>query len=94
MAGKVSVCYGNTAFTLAVFMVITCVIAFVVPHWLVSWEQKQSTFTRIGLWEVCFTAFTDPKMYAYKYFSGCWWIFHSEVDDIREMLNPGIIERI
>lgn len=82
-------CYGNTALVLSLFTIAACAVSFVIPHWLVSWEQKQSTFTRIGLWEVCFTAFTDPKMYAYKYYNGCWWIFHPEVDDIRGMLNPG-----
>lgn len=82
-------CYSTTAFVLAIISFITCVVAFVTPYWLVSWEQKQNTFQKIGLWEVCFTAFSDPKIYAYKYYSGCWWIFHHEVDLIRPMLNPG-----
>ena len=82
-------CYGTTAFILAIFMFLSCVVSVAIRHWLVSWEQKQSTFEMIGLWEVCFTAFSDPKQYAYKYYSGCWWIHHYELDLIRDMLNPG-----
>jgi len=26
---------------------------------------------------------------AYRFYSGCWWIFHGELDDVRDMLNPG-----
>ncbi|XP_067944867.1 uncharacterized protein [Watersipora subatra] len=85
---SIAACYGKTALLLALFSFAACVISFVTPYWLVSWAQKQSTFTRIGMWEVCFTAFTDPKQYAYRYYSGCWWIYHSELDDVRQMLNP------
>lgn len=83
-------CYGVTATVLCITTLVFCIIGFVTPLWLVSWEQKHSAFHRIGLWEVCFTAFTDPKMFAYKYYNGCWWIFHSELDAIRDMLNPGM----
>lgn len=81
-------CYRNTAVFLSIFTVVTCLLSFVLPHWLLAWPQKQSTFIRIGLWEACMTAFTDPKMQEYKYWSGCWWIFHSELDLVRDMLNP------
>ena len=47
-----------------------------------------TTFRKLGLWQVCIAGFRNPKNYWGKVFYGCWWIFAREYNNLR---NDGIL---
>lgn len=47
-----------------------------------------TTFRKLGLWQVCIAGFRNPKNYWGKVFYGCWWIFAREYNGLR---NDGIL---
>ncbi|XP_040582272.1 uncharacterized protein pck [Lepeophtheirus salmonis] len=64
-------------------------MSFSSPYWLASWEETQSPFKNMGLWEMCFYRFRHPD-YQFDYaFSGCHPIYGTEYRLIREKLLPG-----
>lgn len=42
-----------------------------------------TTFRKLGLWQVCIAGFRNPKNYWGKVFYGCWWIFAREYNVLR-----------
>ena len=64
-------------------------MAFASPYWLVSWEDTQSPFKNMGLWEFCFYKFRHPDYQFDKLFTGCHALYGNEYRLIREKLLPG-----
>jgi hypothetical protein len=64
-------------------------MAFASPYWLVSWDDTQSPFKNMGLWEFCFYKFRHPDYQFDKLFTGCHATYGQEYRLIREKLLPG-----
>jgi hypothetical protein len=49
-----------------------------------------TTFRKLGLWQVCIAGFHNPKHYWGKVFYGCWWLFAREYNELRQdgILTP------
>lgn len=74
----------------AVFAFLFVLIAFVTPCWLETDGQLENPkFIRIGLWQVCFKDFEDPRHYYDTKFYQCWWVFEEEYYIIHDILLPG-----
>ena len=41
--------------------VVTLLISFCSPYWIISWPRVYSSFKRIGLWEACFASVNASK---------------------------------
>jgi hypothetical protein len=67
---------------------VLLVISMAAPFWLVSWEDTQSPFVRLGPWEACFNRFRYPKLQFDVLFDGCHAIWGYEYRLIREWLMP------
>ena len=65
-------------------------MSFASPYWLVSWEDTQSPFQNMGLWEFCFYRFRHPDYQFDHLFHGCHPLYGDEYRLIREKLLPGI----
>ncbi|KDR20697.1 uncharacterized protein LOC110828763 [Zootermopsis nevadensis] len=77
-----------TAFAALAFVFIF--IAFVSPYWLeTDGKLKDPKFLNIGLWQVCFQGFVDPRHWYETEFYGCWWVFEEEYYIIHDILLPG-----
>lgn len=63
-------------------------ISFVSSHWIVSINQENFGFVRLGLWEVCFDNFIFAGDYISKAYDGCWYVFRQEFKYIRFWINP------
>jgi len=63
-------------------------IAFASPYWLSSWEDTQSPFSNMGLWEFCFDHFRYPKFQFDRVFTGCAMTWGDEYRLVREWLMP------
>ena len=50
-----------------------------------------TTFRKLGLWQVCIAGFRNPKDYWGKVYYGCWWLYAREYNGLREdgILTPG-----
>jgi len=68
---------------------ITLLMAFCSPYWIESYEESQSSFKNMGLWEYCFKNFVYPYYQFPKFFHGCHNVFSHEYYVIREYLVPG-----
>lgn len=75
-------------FVLSGVAVFCMVIAFSSPNWMESFEQADSKFVKLGLWEFCFNDYTFYKDYQGKRYRGCWYIFSYEYRPIWEWLSP------
>ena len=76
--------------TIANFVGLIClVISFSSPYWLQSWEDTQSPFRNMGLWEFCFFKFRHPDYQFDHLFHGCHALYGEEYRLIREKLQPG-----
>ncbi|KAL5963489.1 hypothetical protein TSMEX_008738 [Taenia solium] len=64
--------------------------SFVSPYWIVSVNQENFGFVRLGLWEVCFDNFIFAGDYISKAYDGCWYVFRQEFKYIRFWINPWI----
>ena len=71
-----------------VWSLILLLISMAAPYWLVSWEDTQSPFVRLGPWEVCFNRFRYPKLQYDHVFTGCHALWGYEYRLIREWLMP------
>ncbi|KAL0281487.1 UNVERIFIED_CONTAM: hypothetical protein PYX00_002461 [Menopon gallinae] len=64
-------------------------IAFVSPNWLeTDGELENPKFIKIGLWQVCFENYEEPRHWYDKKFSGCWWVFEEDYYIIHHILLP------
>lgn len=54
---------------------ITLLMAFCSPYWIESYEESQSSFKNMGLWEYCFKNFVYPYYQFPKFFHGCHNVF-------------------
>ncbi|XP_012272819.1 uncharacterized protein LOC105695645 [Orussus abietinus] len=80
--GKVAVACTAVAFILVV-------IAFTTPNWLeTDGKLENPRFIKIGLWQVCFQRFQDPRHLYDTRFSSCWWVFEEEYYIIHDILLP------
>lgn len=54
------------------------------------YRVSDTTFRRLGLWQVCIAGFRNPKNYWGKVYYGCWWLFAREYNGLRadEILTP------
>lgn len=64
-------------------------MSFASPYWLQSWEDTQSPFKNMGLWEFCFYKFRHPDFQFDHLFHGCHALYGDEYRLIREKLLPG-----
>ncbi|TRY72217.1 hypothetical protein TCAL_13077 [Tigriopus californicus] len=64
-------------------------MSFASPYWLVSWEDTESPFKNMGLWEFCFFRYHHPDYQFDKLFHGCHALYGDEYRLIREKLLPG-----
>lgn len=81
---------GLIATTFAVLAFLFVFIAFVSPYWLeTDGKLKDPKFLNIGLWQVCFRGFVDPRHWYDTKFYGCWWVFEEEYYIIHDILLPG-----
>ena len=64
------------------------IIAHSSPSWLVSWQDTNSPFTRMGPWQVCFNRFRFPRLQFDVLFHGCHGIWSYTYHQIREWLMP------
>ena len=65
------------------------VMSFASPYWLVSWENTESPFKNMGIWEFCFYKFRHPDYQFDHLFTGCHAVYGDEYRLIREKLLPG-----
>ena len=68
---------------------VLLLMSFASPYWLVSWEDTQSPFQNMGLWEFCFFKFRHPDYQFDHLFHGCHALYGDEYRLIREKLLPG-----
>ena len=64
-------------------------MSFASPYWLVSWEDTESPFKNMGIWEFCFYKFRHPDYQFDHLFTGCHAVYGDEYRLIREKLLPG-----
>ena len=62
---------------------------YISPYWLQSWEDTQSPFKKMGIWEFCFYKFRHPDYQFDHLFHGCHPLYGEEFRLIREKLLPG-----
>lgn len=68
---------------------VLLLMSFASPYWLQSWEDTQSPFKNMGLWEFCFYKFRHPDYQFDHLFHGCHPLYGTEYRLIREKLMPG-----
>merc|ERR1712141_735080 len=78
--------YGSIASFVAGVLLL---MSFASPYWLASWEDTQSPFKNMGLWEFCFYKFRHPDYQFDHLFHGCHALYGDEYRLIREKLFPG-----
>lgn len=78
--------YGSVCAFIAGLLLL---MSFASPYWLVSWDDTQSPFKNMGLWEFCFYKFRHPDYQFDKLFTGCHALYGDEYRLIREKLLPG-----
>lgn len=78
--------YGSIASYVAGILLL---MSFCSPYWLQSWEDTQSPFKNMGLWEFCFYKFRHPDYQFDHLFHGCHALYGHEYRLIREKLLPG-----
>jgi hypothetical protein len=56
----------------------------------ISFSVGDTTFRKLGLWQVCIAGFRNPKNYWGKVYYGCWWLFAREYNGLRKdgILTP------
>lgn len=67
---------------------IFTIISFSTSNWLESYEEANSRFHKLGLWEACFNKFGYDKDNLGKTYDGCGWIFSYDFRPIFDWLNP------
>ena len=68
---------------------VLLLMSYASPYWLQSWEDTESPFKNMGLWEFCFYKFRHPDYQFDKLFHGCHALYGDEYRLIREKLLPG-----
>uniref|UniRef100_A0A2R5L4K8 Putative conserved plasma membrane protein n=1 Tax=Ornithodoros turicata TaxID=34597 RepID=A0A2R5L4K8_9ACAR len=68
---------------------ILLLISFCSPYWLESYQEANSEFIRLGLWDVCFRNYRHPSYQYDETFDGCHWIHSFAYQNIRDWLLPG-----
>lgn len=68
------------------------IISFSTSKWLESYEEANSRFESLGLWEACFNKFGYDRDNLGKTYDGCQWIFSYDYRPIFDWLNPGNIQ--
>ena len=46
----------------ACISLITSLVAYVTPFWIISWPAANNPFKRLGIWEACFDNFVFPQV--------------------------------
>lgn len=73
---------------LAGLSTIFTIVSFSTSYWLESYEEANSRFKHLGLWEACFNKFAYDRDSLGKTYDGCAWIFSYEYRPIFDWLNP------
>lgn len=68
---------------------VLLLISFASPYWLESYQEANSEFVRLGLWDVCFKNYRHPSYQYDETFNGCHWIHSYTYQNIRDWLLPG-----
>lgn len=84
---------GNCGVGVFVIVIVTILIAFATPSWLVSdYRISGAKLDRLGLWTHCFRSLPDVNDdYQRRFFVGCRWVydpFTTGYDEIRGFLIP------
>jgi hypothetical protein len=77
--------YGSILTYIAFMFLLIC---FCAPYWVQSFEETNSNFKNMGLWEYCFDHYRYPYFQFDKLFNGCHHVFSQEYYVIREWLLP------
>ena len=85
---------GNFAIGVFVICLVTVVVSFCAPTWLVSdYRITGAKFDKLGLWSHCFRSLADNGDDTWRrFFGGCRWVydpFTTGYDKIRGYLLPG-----
>ena len=67
---------------------VLLVVSHASPSWLVSWQDTQSPFVRMGPWQICFQRFRFPRLQFDVLFNGCSSMWGRTYYQIREWLMP------
>ena len=67
---------------------VLLVVSHASPSWLVSWQDTQSPFVRMGPWQICFNRFRFPRLQFDVLFHGCSSMWGRTFHQIREWLMP------
>ncbi|CAF0823022.1 unnamed protein product [Adineta steineri] len=79
----------GSALFFTIFSLVCNLIGFSTPFWIQIWPRVgDTTFRKLGLWQVCIAGFRNPKNYWGKVYYGCWWLFAREYNGLR---NDGIL---
>lgn len=81
----------GSALFFGIFALVCNLVGFSTPYWIEVWPRvSDTTFRRLGLWQVCIAGFRNPKNYWGKVYYGCWWLFAREYNGLRadEILTP------
>ncbi|CAF2841802.1 unnamed protein product [Rotaria sp. Silwood2] len=81
----------GSALFFAIFALICDLVGFSTPYWIQIWPRVgDTTFRKLGLWQVCIAGFRNPKNYWGKVYYGCWWLYAREYKGLREdgVLTP------
>ncbi|EDS33507.1 conserved hypothetical protein [Culex quinquefasciatus] len=84
---------GNCGVGVFVIALVTVLVAFATPSWLVSdYRITGAKLDRLGLWTHCFRSLPDVNDdYQRRFFVGCRWVydpFTTGYDEIRGFLIP------
>ena len=74
-------------FTAAALMVY--LIAFASPYWLQLYATVPYDFKNMGLWEICLSNYVFREDGYIRVFDGCYWSFSIQLEDRRNIFNPG-----
>jgi len=81
----------GSALFFGIFSLVCNLVGFSTPYWLQIWPRVgDTTFRKLGLWQVCIAGFRNPKNYWGKVFYGCWWLYAREYNGLRKdgILTP------
>ena len=75
-------------FALACLSTLMTIISFSTSHWLESYDEADSRFVKLGLWEACFNNFGYDRDNLGKVYHGCEWVFSYDYRPIFDWLVP------
>ncbi|XP_052761872.1 uncharacterized protein LOC128204498 [Mya arenaria] len=81
-------CWSIFGFLTGLVGSLLIILAFATPYWIEPDQGHVQTtgLERLGLWEICFSSYSDYRDGLGRVYNGCWWIFAREYDAIRQYI--------